>query len=139
MSRQRAGFSAVSRAGVIAPGVVPAERSEDNCLVPDLGVTCTPPTDAHLMEQPVVLVEILSPTNVSRTRTNVRAYRTIPQVEEIVVVHSSVIAAEILRRAPDGTWPQHPAFVAANDALRLDSIGFVVPLRDVYRATNLVP
>lgn len=24
----------------VAPGVVPSERSEDNCLVPDLGITC---------------------------------------------------------------------------------------------------
>src|SRR6185312_11275035 len=76
---------------VINPGVVPAERSADNCLVPDLGVTCTPPTGAHLMEHPLVLIEILSPTNVSRTRANVRAYRTIPEVMEIVVVHSTAI------------------------------------------------
>ena len=34
---------------VTAPGVVPGERSEDNCLVPDLGITCAPPTGAHLM------------------------------------------------------------------------------------------
>src|SRR6185503_5726351 len=44
---------------VIAPGVVPAERSADNCLVPDLGITCTPPSGAHLMEHPMVLIEIL--------------------------------------------------------------------------------
>jgi Uma2 family endonuclease len=122
---------------VIAPGVVPAERSEDNCLVPDLGITCAPPTDARLMDQPLVLIEILSPTNVSKTRANVRAYQTIPGVAEIVVVHSSVIAAEVLRRTPDGAWPQQAAFVGADDELRLDSIGFGAPLRDAYRTTNL--
>ena len=122
---------------VTAPGVVPAERSEDNCLVPDLGITCAPPTGAHLMEQPLVLIEILSPTNVSKTRANVRAYRTIPGVAEILVVHSTVIAAEILRRTPDGTWPQQPAFISADDELRLDAIGFVTPLRDAYRNTGL--
>jgi Uma2 family endonuclease len=87
---------------VIVPGVVPAERSEDNCLVPDLGATSAPPTDARLMDQPLVLIEILSPTNVSKTRANVRAYQTIPGVAEILVVHASVIAAEVLRRTPDG-------------------------------------
>jgi Uma2 family endonuclease len=122
---------------VIAAGVVPAERSEDNCLVPDLGVTCTPPTDARLMDQPLVLIEILSPTNVSKTRANVRAYQTIPGVAEIVVVHASVIAAEVLRRAPDGAWPRQAAFVGADDELRLDSIGFGVPLRDAFHTTNL--
>lgn len=65
---------------VTAPGVVPSERSEDNCLVPDLGITCAPPTGAHLMYEPLVLIEILSPTNVSKTRANVRAYMTIARI-----------------------------------------------------------
>ena len=89
------------------------------------------------MEQPLVLIEILSPCKVSKTRANVRAYRSIASVMEIVVVHSTVIGAEILRRAPDGTCPQQPAFVSADDELRLDSIGFATPLRHVYRTSGL--
>jgi Uma2 family endonuclease len=123
---------------VTAPGVVPGERSEDNCLVPDLGITCVPPTGAHLMEHPLVLFEILSPSNVSKTRANVRAYRTIRSVAEIVVLHTTMIAAEVLRRTPDGGWPDQPDYVTAEDALHLDSIGFAAPLRDVYRTTSLV-
>jgi Uma2 family endonuclease len=123
---------------VTAPGVVPGERSEDNCLVPDLGITCVPPTGAHLMEHPLVLIEILSPSNVSKTRANVRAYRTMPGVAEIVVLHTTMIAAEVLRRTPDGAWPDRPDYVTGEDALRLDSIGFAAPLRDVYRTTSLV-
>ena len=41
---------------VVAPGVVPAARSEENCLVPDLGITCVPPSGARLMLEPVVLI-----------------------------------------------------------------------------------
>ena len=122
---------------VVAPGVVPEERSEDNCLVPDLGITCAPPTGAHLMHEPLVLIEILSPTNVSRTRANVRAYTTIPTVAEIVVLRSTAIAAEILRRAPNGEWPRQPDIIDAAGELRLDSIGFTLPLREPYRTTNL--
>ncbi len=122
---------------VTAPGVVPEERSEDNCLVPDLGITCAPPTGAHLMHEPLVLIEILSPSNVSRTRANVRAYTTIPTVAEIVVLRSTAIAAEVLRRSPNGEWPQHPDIIAADGELRLDSIGFTVLLRDAYRTTSL--
>jgi len=51
---------------VIAPGVVPAERSEDNCLVPDLGITCAPATGEHLLREPLVLIEILSPQTCRR-------------------------------------------------------------------------
>jgi Uma2 family endonuclease len=122
---------------VTAPGVVPAERSEDNCRVPDLGITCAPPTGADLLHEPLVLIEILSPTNVSKTRANIRAYTTIPTVAEIVVVRSTAIAAEVLRRSPDGTWPEQPDTIAADDELRLPSIGFVAKLRDAYRTTGL--
>jgi Uma2 family endonuclease len=122
---------------VTAPGVVPAERSEDNCLVPDLGITCSPPTGEHLMHRPLVLIEILSPTNVSKTRANVHAYRSISTVAEIVVLHSTAVLAEVLRRAPDGAWLAVPEAVAADGQLRLSSIGFAAPLRDTYRTTNL--
>jgi Uma2 family endonuclease len=123
---------------VVAPGVVPSQRSEENCLVPDLGVTCAPPAGARLLHEPIVLIQILSPTNVSKTRANVRAYTTIPTVAEIVVLRSTAIAAEILRRGPDGAWPPQPDIVDADGELRLDSIGFAEPLRSAYRTTGLV-
>ncbi|HEY7577462.1 MAG TPA: Uma2 family endonuclease [Acetobacteraceae bacterium] len=123
---------------VTAPGVVPAERSEHNCLAPALGITCAPPTGEHLMHEPLVLIEILSPTNVSKTRANIRAYMTIPGVQEIVVVHSAAIVAEIHRRGPDGAWPRQPEIAGAGGELRLDSIGFVAPLRDAYRSSGLL-
>jgi Uma2 family endonuclease len=122
---------------VIAPGVVPAHRSEDNCLVPDIGITCTPPTGEHLMREPLVLIEILSPRNVSKTRVNVRAYLTLPTVMEIVVVHSTAIVAEILRRAPDGMWLQQPDVIGADSELRLNGIGFAAPIREIYRTSGL--
>lgn len=91
----------------------------------------------QLMHAPLVLIEILSPTNVSKTRANVRAYQTIPTVAEIAVLHSTAVLAEVLRRTPDGVWPAQPEVVAAGDELRLDSIGFAAPLQDAYRTTNL--
>jgi len=124
--------------GVIAPGVVPAHGSEDNCLVPDIGVTCAPPTRERLMHQPLVLIEIPSPTNVSRTRANVLAYRTIASVAEIVVVHSTAVGAEVSRRGAGGSWPRQPEMVDADGVLRLDSIGFAAPLREAYRTGGLL-
>jgi Uma2 family endonuclease len=122
---------------VTTPGVVPAQRSEENCLVPDLGITCAPLAGARLLHEPVVLIEIPSPTNVSKTRANLLAYRTIPSLAEIVVLRSTSLAAEILRRGPDGARPAQPDLVDANGGLRLDSIGFAAPLRAAYRTTDL--
>ncbi len=106
--------------------------------MPGLGITCAPPTGEHLMHEPLVLIEILSPTNVSKTRANVRAYLTISGVAEIVVLHSTAMVAEILRRSTDGAWPQQPDIIAADGELRLDNIGFAALLRDAYRTTGLV-
>ena len=64
-------------------------------------------------------------------------YTTISTVAEIVVLRSTAIAAEILRRAPDGAWPDQPDIIAADGELRLDSVGFAMPLRDVYRTSGL--
>jgi hypothetical protein len=105
--------------------------------VPDLGITCAPPTGEHLMREPLVLIEILSPTNVSKTRANIQAYRKIPTAAEIVVLHSAAMVAEAMRRRPDATWPSQPDIVDANGDLRLDSIGFAAPLRDVHRTSGL--
>jgi hypothetical protein len=91
---------------VTAPDVVSSERSEDNCLVPDLGITCAPPTGEHLLREPLVLIEILWPGNVSTTRANVSGYTTIDMVQEILVLHSTAIVAEIVRRSQNGARPE---------------------------------
>ena len=122
---------------VIAPGVIPRVRSAENCLIPDLGVTCTPPSGAKTLPDPVVLIEILSPTNEAETRANVWAYTTIPTVAEIVILRSTAIGAEVLRRQPDGSWPEQAEMVGLDGMLRLDSIGFAAPLRAAYRTAGI--
>ena len=122
---------------IVAPGVIPRVRSAENCLVPDLAVTCTPPSGAKTLSDPVVLIEILSPSNEAETRANVWAYTTIPTVAEIVILRSTAIGAEVLRRGPDGTWPGQAEIVGADGELRLDSIGFAAPLRAAYRTAGL--
>jgi hypothetical protein len=49
---------------------------------------------------------------------------------------SSVFTASSAIAQP-GTWPQKPEIIAEQGELRLDSIGFVAPLRDAYRTTGL--
>lgn len=122
---------------VVAPGVIPRVRSAENCLIPDLAVTCTPPSGAKTLPDPVVLIEILSPSNEAETRANVWAYTTIPTVAEIVLLRSSAVVAEVLRRRADGTWPEQADMIGAEGELRLDSIGFAAPLRAAYRTAGV--
>ena len=122
---------------VTAPGVIPRMLPDYNMRVPDLGVTCTPyDTEQAALPEPVLVVEILSPSNQAKTWTNVWAYTSIPGLQEILVLRSDRIAAELLRRLPDGQWPERPLLIISGRAV-LDSIGFHVPLAEVYAGTRL--
>ena len=120
------------------PGVKPRVEANHNVRVPDLGVTCAPSTpDLQLMPDPVLLIEILSPGNVKDTRSNVWTYTTIPSVQEILVVHSTVVRVELLRRNANGSWPENPELIETGGAIKLTSIGASFLLSDIYAGTHL--
>jgi Uma2 family endonuclease len=122
---------------VAAPGVIPRVQSETNVRIPDLAVTCSGyDAEESALADPVLLIEILSPSNQAETWANVWAYTTIPSVQEILVLKTASIAAELLRRNPDGSWPSQPLSIETGD-LALESIGFRLPLAAAYRTTRL--
>jgi Uma2 family endonuclease len=123
---------------VTDPGVITARHAHINMRVPDLGITCTPDAPGQrALPDPVVLIEILSPTNATDTWDNVWACTTIPSVREIVVVHSTRVLAELLQRGSDGRWPAQPDAIGADGTLRLESIDFACRLRAAYAQTHL--
>ncbi|HEY0425396.1 MAG TPA: Uma2 family endonuclease [Rhodopila sp.] len=119
------------------PGIVPRVRANRNFRIPDLGVTCAPPSQGLMVPDPILLIEILSPSNEAQTRANIWAYTTIPSVREILAVHSTRIEAELLRRNGDDSWPEEPDMVTGLGALHLSSIGFTTTLAAFYRTTAL--
>ena len=82
------------------------------------------------------LIEILFPSNQAETWANVWAYATIPSVQEILVLKTASIGAELLRRNQDGSWPRQPLAIETGE-LTLESIGFSIPLAAAYRTTRL--
>jgi Uma2 family endonuclease len=122
---------------VVTPGVVPRVQADHNVRIPDLAVT---PSDYEseepVISDPVLIVEILSPSNEAETWANVWAYTTIPSIREIVVLKTVSIGAELLRRRADESWPRTPEAIEAGN-LVLESIGFRVPLLALYRTTRL--
>lgn len=124
---------------ISAPGVIPRVQSETNFRIPDLAVACSGyDVEETALSEPVLLIEILSPSNQAETWTNVWAYTTIPSVQEILIVKTATIGAEILRRAADGSWPDRPSPIDAGGDLALESIDFRVALSALYRTTRLV-
>jgi Uma2 family endonuclease len=124
---------------VATPGVRPLVRSDWNFRIPDLGVTCTPNRPSDLViPNPVVLIEVLSPSNANETWEAVRAYATIPSVQEILIVHSTKIMAELLRRDAQNNWPADPAPVGRDGHVRIQSIDAEWPLTEYYDRTHLL-
>ena len=119
------------------PGVIPATMAAHNMRVPDLAVSCSPFDVAQATPvDPVLIVEILSPSNRADTWANVWAYTSIPSVREILVLRTDVVGGDLLRRLPDGAWPDRATVVEGD--LVLDSIGFRITLAELYARTPLV-
>lgn len=123
---------------VTTPGIVPRLRAADNVRIPDLAVTCTPPRGDRLMAAPVLLIEILSPSNAGETWANVWSYTTLPSVEEILVISSTSASVDLLRRGADGAWPAAATRVTGGEALHLASIALDLPVSEIYATTNIV-
>jgi Uma2 family endonuclease len=124
---------------VTAPGIRPLIRADWNFRIPDLGVTCAPDRkgERHLPD-PILLIEVLSPSNDADTYENIRAYATLPTIVELVVIHAEQMTVELLRRQPDQVWPANPTMIEASGFLSLASLDLVLPLSDVYAGTHLV-
>jgi Uma2 family endonuclease len=123
---------------VVAPGVVPRVRAGFNFRIPDLAVNCAADAAAqNALPDPILIVEVLSPGNEAETRENVWAYATIPSVSEILLVRSTELGAELLRRQADGASPAEPQPIAATDEIALDSLDFSGRLAAFYRDTYL--
>jgi Uma2 family endonuclease len=90
-----------------------------------------------MVPDPILLIEILSPSNETETWRNVWAYTTIPTVAEILAVRSTRIEAELLRRLPDGNWPKKPEIFHAGDQVTLVSIEFSIVLDALYATSSL--
>ena len=122
---------------IVAPGIIPRIRADENFRVPDLGVTCTAyESEEYDVANPILLVEILSPSNRADTWRNVWAYTTIPGLREILILSSTAIRADLLRRDGEGQWPARPLVIETGD-LTLETIGLTVPLASLYRTTRL--
>lgn len=119
------------------PGVIPRMMSAHNMRVPDLGVTCAPlfPGQAGLPD-PVLLIEILSPSDSADTWSNVWAYTSVASVQDILIFDSARIWAALLSRGTDGLWPEQPMEQTTGD-MSLNSIGLRLSLTELYARSGL--
>jgi Uma2 family endonuclease len=129
--RSRSPCFGQSEAGIARP-----DRN-DTCYIADLAVTCTPPERGQqLLQDPLLIVEILSPgTALYDRQTKVSDYRRIPSVQEILLIDSASIFAEVLRREGD-RWITE--IVRGPQAtLSLASVGLTAAMSELYEGIDL--
>jgi Uma2 family endonuclease len=102
-------------------------------------VTCAKPSLDLMVSEPVLLAEVQSPSNEADTRANIWAYTTIPSVRELLVINSTRIEAELLRRDSNGVWKEQPELIGPGGSLTVVSADLTIPLTALYRTTALLP
>jgi Uma2 family endonuclease len=129
--RPRRPCSAQSEAGIVKP------HSNDTCYVADLAVTCgSLRPDDRLIRDPILIVEILSPSTTSFDRqTKVPDYRRIASVQEILLLDSDSVFAEVLRREGDHWITEIVQGPAAT--LSLSSVPLTIAMADLYEGIPL--
>ncbi len=114
---------------MVEAGIVPPERA-DSYYEADLAVTCTGLTGQQFVAEPILIVEVLSPSTATTDRDRkLPDYRTIPSLQDILVVSSTEPRIEHFRREPDG-WKIHD--LRGEGTVRLQALDITLDLAELY-------
>jgi Uma2 family endonuclease len=119
------------------PGIIPAFRTNRNYFIPDAAVTCS---EADIgvpgIRHPILVIEILSPSNHAETWRNIRAYMLIPSVWEILVIRTDLASIDLLRRDAEGVWPDDVTTVTEG-TFTLASLDLTMAVSALYRRSGV--
>ena len=105
---------------------------------PDLVVSCDgrDKTALNAIQFPKLIVEVLSGGTEALDRGDkFKEYRTLPSLEEYVLISSTQVNVEIYRRGEGRLW-LYTAYQAA-DQIKLDSVGVEFPIALLYEDVSL--
>lgn len=105
---------------------------------PDLAVSCDErdKTALDAIRYPKLIVEVLSPGTETLDRSDkFKEYRSLPSLEEYVLISSTQVEVEIYRRGEGRLW-LYTAY-QTGDEIKLESIGFEFPIELLYEEVIL--
>jgi len=108
--------------------------SASRYVLPDIAVTCDERDHQgnDYLQYPCLLFEVLSPTTEQADRGRKFAYyRSVPTIQEYVLVNSLEVSLELFRREKEPFWTLH--FFGFDDDITLASVGVTLSVRDIYR------
>jgi Uma2 family endonuclease len=115
-------------------GGMRVQRSDNlqglNKTKPDLVVRCGPPSARTFVTDPLVVVEVLSPSTIDVDRgEKLRFYKALPTLRHIALVYQDQVRIEHYRRGDTG-WDFETLQNA--DFLRFEAVAFEMPVEDAY-------
>ena len=119
----------VSEAGITLPW------SDMSFYVADVAVTCSPLAGQSWCPDPVLIVEVLSPSTAAEDRgVKLPAYRRLASVQDILLLTSDRAAIEHYVRRGD-RWELVDA--GPDDVIRLGGLGIELPVGELYADLDL--
>jgi Uma2 family endonuclease len=105
--------------------------ADDHIRYPDGMVVCSgADPQAKVIQDPVVLFEVLSPSTAAKDRiVKAREYQATPSIQRYVMLEQDRIGATVHVRAADG-WSV--VVLQDDDTLALPEIGLAIPLAEFY-------
>jgi Uma2 family endonuclease len=105
---------------------------------PDLVVTCeSDESDAYVIYAPKLIIEVLSESTESYDRgKKFHDYRTIPSLQEYVLISSQEYLVDVFRRMENGLW-LFESYQGDGAIAQFQSIDLEVPLAEIYATLDL--
>ena len=112
-------------------------ESSNAYYYPDVVVSCDDrdrPSKEQYIQYPRLIIEVLSPSTARFDRTEKFAdYRTIPSLEEYVLVASDRQQVEVFQKGDRGNW----TLAATTDPIQLASVNCAIALAEIYEDTDI--
>jgi Uma2 family endonuclease len=113
-------------------GIAPQGLAGRNHFETDITVTCEPGGYRGIAAEPVLIVEIQSPSTERDDHfVKLPHYQSLPSLQEILYVESQLVAATLYRRA--GNFWETIVLDGGDALLQLETIGLDLPLSSLYR------
>lgn len=115
-------------------------KSANSRFYPDVSIVCGQPVmdekTPHAVQNPVVVVEVLSESTEARDRgTKFQAYRQLPSLREYILVSQEEALVEVFSLTDEGTWHIQTA-TKLDDSLKLHALDLSLKMEDVYFGVN---
>ncbi|HMV84623.1 MAG TPA: Uma2 family endonuclease [Blastocatellia bacterium] len=104
---------------------------------PDVIVSCSEPAEdenAYIIEDPILIVEVLSPTTTRNDRVEkMNAYQKLPSLHEYIIISQDFPRVEIYRHSAAGAPWQREMLENLEAEVFLQSVGLKIELAGIYR------